>query len=417
MERRRPDLPPAAVAVRTGLPLTAVVDLLAAQASGAVPVVLAGEAGGPSADGSRTGPARLGRSLSAARRRRAAEPWLALPTSGSTGTPRLVVRSCRSWACSLDAFTEVSGITGDDLVLATGPLSSTMTLFAVWHALATGVPVLAPGRWRGVMAAGPAAPAATVAHAVPTVLGDLLDGVTTGALPRLRRVVVAGAATPPGLRRRAGELGVRLVEYYGAAELSFVAADRDGTGLRAFPGAELDVRDGLVTARSPYLADGYLDGADPGPLRRDADGWACVGDRGLLVDGVLTVLGRGDAAVTVGGETVLVCDVEAALREVPGVRDVACAGIPHPRLGELLVAVVEPEPDQASAASPTTSLTASPTAVRAAVRAAAREHLRPAARPVRVLVGELPRSPGGKVDRSALRARFGERPAPADPRG
>ena len=45
------------------------------------------------------------------------------------------------------------------------------------------------------------------------------------------------------------------------------------------------------------------------------------------------MLGRGSAAVTTGGHTVLVEDVEAALAGLPGVLDVAVIGQPHPRFG------------------------------------------------------------------------------------
>ena len=86
------------------------------------------------------------------------------------------------------------------------PPSSTLTLWALWHALATGVPVVATGPWRGV----PAGPAAvevldrvTVLHAVPAVLADVLAARAAGGLPALRTAVVAGAALPAGLRRRA----------------------------------------------------------------------------------------------------------------------------------------------------------------------------------------------------------------------
>ena len=49
-----------------------------------------------------------------------------------------------------------------------------------------------------------------------------------------------GAALPLP-RSRAADAGIAVTEYYGAAELSFVAAARRAT-LRAFPGVEVDVR-------------------------------------------------------------------------------------------------------------------------------------------------------------------------------
>ena len=100
--------------------------------------------------------------------------------------------------------------------------------------------------------------------------------------------------------------------YYGAAELSFVAWGAHADDLTPFPGVDVVVRDGEVWVRTPYLCLGY-DGP-PGPLRTDPDGFATVGDRGVLADGRLLVSGRSDA-VTVGGATVEPADVEVVLRE------------------------------------------------------------------------------------------------------
>ena len=97
----------------------------------------------------------------------------------------------------------------------------------------------------------------------------------------------------------------------------------------------------MIEVRSPYVARGYAEGG--GPLRV-VDGWAGVGDRGRLgEDGLLTVDGRGDDALTVGGATVLVADVERVLGAVDGVLEVACVGEAHPDLGERAVAAVRPE--------------------------------------------------------------------------
>lgn len=367
-----------AVAITTPDPLKALSGVLQAQSTRAVPLLC-----GPQHPQGGI-PALLD---AAGHLDPATGPWLALLTSGSSNAPRAVLRTCRSWNTSLDPFTTVCGITPDDLVWAPGDLSSTLTFFATWHALATGVPVLLSGRWRGAAAAGPATRAVTLVHAVPHIVEHVLTAHARGALPRLRTVITAGSCPSPTLRRRTQDAGIHLVEYYGAAELSLVAVDPDGHGLRPFPGVELTVRDGLVWARSPYLCDGYL-APCPGPLRRDDQGWASVGDAATQEHGILTVLGRGEAAVTIAGHTIPLHDVENALRTAPGVADVVCLGIPDPTWGERLVAVVEPLPGHDP---------------RPGVRAAARTHLATHARAFRVLVSDLPRTPGGKVARHAVR--------------
>ncbi len=178
-------------------------------------------------------------------------------------------------------------------------------------------------------------------HAVlsPGGLTTLLeDGAPTGLA-----VVVAGDGLSPRLASRAARAGLVVHHYYGAAELSFVAWGSHRDDLRPFPGAAVSVRDGEVWVRSPYLCLGY-DGAD-GPLRRDGDGWATVGDRGTLEpDGRLVVHGRPDA-VTTGGATVRLSEVEAVLRTVAR-GEVAVLGVPHPDLGAVLVAVLTDPSDR-----------------------------------------------------------------------
>lgn len=339
----------------------------------------------------------------------AADPqWLTVVTSGSSGSPRPVRRSVASWTASFAPLSQLIGLSGTDRVLLTGPLHATLHLFAAVHTLAGGAELTdAPER-------------ATIAHAVPTVLGDLVsDPRTTG----LRTVVVAGAAVDPDLIGAAADRGLTTVEYYGAAELSFVAAEvrRPGRspGLRPFPGVTLDVRDGEIWVRSAYLSSGYP--ADvTGPFTRDDAGFATVGDRGVLTaDGRLLVRGRGSSAITVGGATVLAEDVEAALvplvgqarRAVPGrparAATVAVVGAPVPRLGAVVVAVVA---DDDGPLDPT------------ALRAAARRALTGASLPRRWLAADrLPRTPGGKLARGtlqdAVRRHLAGRPAePGDPR-
>jgi long-chain acyl-CoA synthetase len=354
------------VVISTADPVAAVRRLVAAQLAAATPLVLPVGVAAPHV------PAAAG--------------MLALATSGTTSVPRVVLRTAQSWDAALDPFTAVTGQRPDDVAWAPGLPSSTLTLWAIHHALASGSRVVATGRWRGVP---PGLAGVTVVHSVPAVLVDVLAAREQGALPRLRLAVVAGAALPGAVRARACALGVGVVEYYGAAELSFVAVDPDGAGLRAFPGVRLRVRDGLVEVRSPYVAQGYA--AGPGPLTF-VDGWAGVGDHGRLgADGVLVVAGRGEDALCVGGTVVLVADVERVLGAVDGVLDVACLGEADPRLGQRAVAVVRP------------AAGVDPARLVGALRDVARRELPPSARPVRyVPVDALPRTPAGKLDRARL---------------
>ncbi|MEU7746410.1 AMP-binding protein [Nonomuraea sp. NPDC049158] len=318
-------------------------------------------------------------------------------SSGSTGRPRAVVRTRASWTASFPWVSELAGIGPGDVVLVPGPLGSSLYGFAAVHALAVGATALVPGRW-SPGALGEQLGRATVAHLVPHCLPAVLEALEEGA--PLRTVVIGGAALPTGLRERAADAGVRVVSYYGATELSFVAADVDGAGLRPFPGVEVQVRTlpgqtlGEVWARSPWLAEGYLAGA-AGPLRVDGDGWMSVGDvaEPYLPGEVLRLRGRGDGAIQTGGATVVPEDVEEVLRSVRGVGDVVVVGSPHPDLGAVVTAIVE-----VGAGIPPS---------RAALEAVARGGLAAAQRPRRwYAVDSLPRTSAGKPARGLLSARL-----------
>jgi acyl-CoA synthetase (AMP-forming)/AMP-acid ligase II len=292
---------------------------------------------------------------------------IALRTSGSTSRPRSVLRTAASWVDSFPHVSQLTGIDSSSRVWLPGPLTATMNLFAAAHA-----------RWaEATVVATPED--TTHAYLTPAVLARCLD---EGENVRGWHVVVAGERLPEEAAHRAAAVGVRTSHYYGAAELSFVAWGTHAGDLRAFPGVEVGVRSGEIWARSPYLSRGYA--GEPGPLRFGADGFATVGDRGRLARGVLTVAGRGDGTVVTAGATVLVADVEQALRAGSG-SEVVVLGIDHPRLGALVVAVL---PDR----------TAFPR-----MRAAARTELSRSHRPVWWFhAADLPLTAAGKVDRAAL---------------
>jgi len=149
----------------------------------------------------------------------------------------------------------------------------------------------------------------------------------------------------------------------------------------------VEIRDGVLWVRSPYLSLGYPHGTI-GPFHHDEAGFSTVGDLAeWALDGGLLIRGRGDAAINTGGATVIAEDVEAALAGLPGVGAVAVVGLPHPRLGQLVTAVIEPVPG----------------AELLGLRAAARQLLRGQSLPRRwLLTDRLPSTPSGKVNRYAV---------------
>ena len=135
------------------------------------------------------------------------------------------------------------------------------------------------------------------------------------------------------------------------------AAHPDSVG-RPVPGAELRVVDPATGDEVPDGAVGELCFRGPQIMRgywRDAeataavlrDGWLSSGDLGLRREGWVFVVDRTKDVIVRGGENVYCGEVEAALLAQPGVHEAAVVGIPHPRLGEDVAAVLVAAPGSA----------------------------------------------------------------------
>lgn len=291
---------------------------------------------------------------------------LVVATSGSTGEPKGVVLTHAAVAASAEATSQRLDVGRDDHWLACLPLSHVGGLSVVTRAIHTGTRLTVLPQFD---AGAVAATEATLVSLVPTVLARIDPS-------RFRKIVLGGARAP-------ADLPVNVVTTYGLTETGSGVV-YDGVPL---DGVELWIDGGEIMLRCPMALRCYRDGIDP----RDPGGWLATGDLGEIdTSGRLVVHGRRDDLIVTGGENVWPEPVEAALRTVPGVADVAVAGTPDDEWGQVVTAYVVPR----AGGEPVTL-----DAVRAAVKAV----LPAFAAPRRVLiVDRLPRTALGKVQRVAL---------------
>ncbi|ORT56818.1 acyl-CoA synthetase [Streptomyces sp. CB03238] len=77
-------------------------------------------------------------------------------------------------------------------------------------------------------------------------------------------------------------------------------------------------------------------------FRRGDERWVLLGDMATVDDdGIVTVLGRGSQCINTGGEKVYPEEVEQVLKSHPDVYDALVAGVPDPRWGHHVAAVVQ----------------------------------------------------------------------------
>ncbi len=189
-----------------------------------------------------------------------------------------------------------------------------------------------------------------------------------------------------------------FVNHYGSTEIYTYAVHRDQ---RAKPGcagrpalnARLRLGEGgeiLCHLSSDEAFAGYWNRPDADE-RAIRDGWFHTGDVGRLdEDGDLWLDGRVDDMIVSGGENVHPLEVEDVLSRHPGVREVAVIGAADERLGHRVVAVVVAE--------------AGVTAEALDAHCLASDTLARFKRPREYrFVGELPKSPSGKILRRMLR--------------
>ena len=121
--------------------------------------------------------------------------------------------------------------------------------------------------------------------------------------------------------------------------------------------------------------------------------WSVPGDWAEVnADGTLKLLGRGSVCINTGGEKVFPEEVEEALKTHPAVRDAVVVGLPDPRFGERICAVVETD----GVSQPTLADLSEHVRLSLAGYKAPREL---------VLVDSIGRAPNGKVDYKAIKDR------------
>lgn len=99
---------------------------------------------------------------------------------------------------------------------------------------------------------------------------------------------------------------------------------------------------GEVCLSGPMLIRGYWNRPEA-TAETIRNGWLHTGDLGYIDDeGFVYVVDRIKDMVLRGGENVYCSEVEAAIFEHPSIHEVAVFGLPHERLGEEVVAAVQP---------------------------------------------------------------------------
>lgn len=280
-------------------------------------------------------------------------------SGGTTGQPRRIRRTQASWIASFAVNAGLFGIGTGARVAVAGQLRHSLALYAAIEGLHLGAEVhLLSGLRPDRLAIALAGRGVTHLYATPAQLLALTEAAPQARWPALAHLIVGGARLDPALRAVLAFMApaAAIAEFYGAAETSFLTLSDPETGRataagatgRPYPGVDLRVgADGLIFARSPYLALGYAGAAGSAIWR---DGWVAPGETGWIgPDGALHLTGRAGRIIRIAEQTLHPEEMEAALTGNPGIRRAAVLPRPDARRGAVPVAVLQGDSSQEAA--------------------------------------------------------------------
>ncbi len=283
-------------------------------------------------------------------------PAVLLPTSGTTGEPKLVAHSQATLACMAARMANFPILAGD-LCAFFLPMTHAAGLFG-----------FIASQWVGAAlvmldAEDPAAVLdaiethrCTYFITLPMTLAGVMERqhVDRRDVSSLRFCATVGDVCLPGQQRAFPSLfGLPLRSFWGATEAfgSCTYGLQAGAVSRPIPGAEIRLVDeedrpvargepGEMKLRGPHIALGYWNG--PGEWSGFADGWYRTGD--IMredEDGNLWFVARAKDLILRAGASISPVEVEQALAEHSCVRDAGVVGLPDPVFGRRVVGFVQ----------------------------------------------------------------------------
>jgi fatty-acyl-CoA synthase len=362
-------------------------------------------------------------------------------TTGTTGAPKGVYFSHRQLV--LHSLAEMAFFGGaaqqgrfcrDDVYMPITPMFHAHAWGFPWTATLSGVKQVYPGRYNpALLLKLIKTEGVTFTHGVPTILQMLL-GAAVAANTDLAglKMVIGGSELPKALARQALALGVDVYAGYGMSESAPLlclaqvkSADLIGDPEKAIdirtkagiPAPLVDIRlldtdlnevahdgqtPGEVVVRAPWLTQGYVDDAEASE-QLWAGGYLHTNDIGVIEPGgYLRIVDRIKDVIKTGGEWVSSLQIEDLISQCKGVSEAAVIGVKDDKWGERPLALIIRDAQAGDDLSDTQ--------IKAHLGASADAGvISKFGIPDRILfVKTLPKTSVGKVDKKALREKYGK---------
>ena len=248
-------------------------------------------------------------------------------SGGSTGRPKIVERSCKSWILSFDANNNFYNLRQNRVAIF-GSITHSLALYGALEGLHLGCEV---HHLKGLMPIKQLKYLKSrniqVLYVTPTQLRlMLLAKHKNHCLESLRYVFIGGSSIEHQTLNKLSEIApnAELKQFYGSSETSFITlSDRltpiDSVG-KAYPNVEIVLGDwpnqpvstgeaGRIWVRSPYLFSRYVDEHNFNSDK--VSGWVSPGELAKFdVDQNLYILGRIDRMFKIKDQSILPEEIE-----------------------------------------------------------------------------------------------------------
>ncbi len=354
------------------------------------------------------------------------DPYQILYTSGTTGRPKGAVTTFRSRISTLaTVLIDEMKVQPGDVLLSVAPLAHGGGTKILPHFVRGARNVLLPKFTPEAFCRAVESERVTTTWMVPTMITVLLEypDLAKHDLRSLRTVVYAAAPMPEAtLRRALKTFGDIFVQVYGLSEapnpvLLLPREDHrlEGTGpqIRRLQSAGREVfgvharvvdeagkdvapgKIGEIVVAGDNLMTGYWN--DPvATAEAIRDGWFYTGDLATVdEEGYVFIVDRRKDMIISGGFNVYPREVEEVLYRHPSVLEAAVVGVPDPRWGEAVKAVVVRRP----------GMQVSRDELIAFCQGQVAGYKKPSSVD---FVEELPKSPNGKILKREIRQRYWE---------
>ena len=294
---------------------------------------------------------------------------LLIYTSGTTGKPKGAMITHENISSNAASLSQVWGWQKSDVLLHVLPIFHVHGLCVALHIpLLMGTKILFQPRF-SVTETIRLLPQSTVMMAVPTIYTRLLSDVEFKKdVCDGMRLFVSGSAPllPETFTQFEQRTGHRILERYGMSEAQMITSNplhgvrRGGTVGFPLPGVEVRVCDddgrplecgevGALEIKGPNVFRGYW--CNPAATKSTfrEDGYFITGDVARIDEaGVVTIVGREKDLIISAGFNIYPSEIEFQINQIPLVSDSAVFGVPHPDLGEGVVAAVIRQSDRLS---------------------------------------------------------------------